>query len=353
MDELLTLHEIVEAARRKLPPDAWDYLIGGADTETTVARNRQAIDGLAFRPRILRDVSGVDTGVVRFGRTLALPLALAPVGSLASFDEGGVAAMARAAGRFGAIAMCGSIAAGGLEVVAAATEGPKIYQLYVRGGESEKIDDAARRAVDAGYDALCLTVDVAYPSRRERDIARRFVKPYAREGGAGGQATLSWDDIARFQDKGRLPLMLKGIATGEDAALAVEQGVAFVYVSNHGGRQLDHGRGTFDILPEVVRVVGGRASVWVDGGICRGTDILKAMALGADVVGIGRLYCYGLAAGGEAGVLRVLELLRDEATAALALCGVTGFSGLSAEHLHPVPPAMPPHVHSAFPLLER
>lgn len=352
MDSLLTLHEIIEAARRKLSSESWDYLIGGADTETTVARNRYAIDSLAFQPRVLRDVSGVDTSVTRFGHRLALPLALAPVGSLGSFDEGGVAAVARAAGRFGAIAMCSSIAAEGLEAVSQSTSCPKIYQLYVRGGEVDKIDEVARRAIDAGYDALCLTVDVAYPSRRERDIGRRFVKPYAREGDSG-QATLSWEDVARFQDKGRLPLMLKGIATGEDAMIAVEHGVAFVYISNHGGRQLDHGRGTFEILPEVARATNGKASVWVDGGVCRGTDILKAVALGADVVGIGRLYCYGLAAGGEAGVLRVLELLRHEATAALALCGVTGFAGLSPEHLHPARPMTPPHVHSAFPLLDR
>lgn len=346
-----TLHEIVAAAREKLGRQQWDYLIGGSDTETTVARNRQAIDALAFRPRVLCGLEEIDCGIELFGRRVALPVALAPVGSLGSFDEGGVAAAARAAARFGTAVFCGSIAPGGMAAVAAATQGPKIYQAYRRGGDEPELAGLADEARNLGYDALCLTVDVAYPSRRERDIVNGYVKPYQRGSSAGGQAALSWSTVRAYLDRGSLPLVLKGIATAEDAAIAAEMGAAVVYVSNHGGRQLDHGRGTLEILPEIVAAVGGRAQVWVDGGVCRGADIVKCVALGADLVGIGRLYCYGLAAGGEDGVVRVLELLHEEVTAALALCGVDGFAKLSSAYVAPAVPVAAPHVLSAFPLL--
>ena len=188
---------------------------------------------------------------------------------------------------------------------------------------------------------------------RERDLIKRWL-PSARNYvyGFEYQASVSWDLIKWYKDEFRLPLILKGIATAEDAQLAVEHGVEVVYVSNHGGRQLDHGRGAIDVLPEVVQAVGGKAEVWVDGGFLRGSDVLKAIALGASAVGIGRLHGFGLAAGGEAGVARVLELLEDEIRRDMGLLGVTRLDQLNASHLHPATPVYPAHhVSSAFPFL--
>lgn len=204
-----------------------------------------------------------------------------------------------------------------------------------------------------GYAAFCLTVDTAVYSRRERDLAKRFVKPWrVRATGVDYQAGLTWDHVKRFRDRHTIPLILKGIATAEDADLACEHGVDVVYVSNHGGRQLDHGRGTLEILPEITAAVGGRAAIMVDGGCLRGTDVVKAMALGAQAVGIGRLACMGLAAAGQAGLVRALELLEDEVRICLGLLGVNNFAMLNASYLHHASPVGPAHVTSAFPLLE-
>ena len=349
--DFLTLHELVAAARRKLSADIWDYLVGGAETETTTKRNRLALDSLALRPRVLRDVSGVDASGRLLGHKLHLPVLLAPVGSLESFDPAGAAAAGRAASAFGVPIMVSSVTRPGLEATAAATAGPKIFQLYVRGDDAWT-DDMVARAQSAGYDAFCFTVDTAVYSRRERDIAKRFVKPWRqRATGQFFQAGLTWDHVKRFKDKHRLPLILKGIATGEDAALACEHGVAAVYVSNHGGRQLDHGRGAIAILPEVVDAVAGRAEIIIDGGFCRGTDVIKALALGAGTVALGRIYCYGLAAAGEAGVMRVLELIEAEIAIGLALLGVDRMEALDASFIGEAAPVIPPHVLSAFPLL--
>ncbi len=349
--DFLTLHEFVKAAKGKLSANTWDYLVGATETETTMLRNRQALDSLAFRPRVLRDVSAIDTSAPFFGRKLALPVMLAPVGGLESFDPEGGAPAARAAAAFGVPTMVSSVTHPGLEAMAeAAGQGPKVFQLYVR-GDAAWMDEVVKRAVDRGYDAFCLTVDTAIYSRRERDIAKRFVKPWrARAMGVAFQAALNWDDVKRFKDRHRIPLALKGIATAEDAATACEHGVEVVYVSNHGGRQLDHGRGAIEALPEVVRAVEGRAKVWIDGGFSRGSDIVKAIALGASLVGIGRLYCYALTAAGEAGVTRMLELLETESHEVLGLLGVTAFDQLNPSYVHPAAPVVAPNVHSAFPL---
>ncbi len=350
--EFLVLHEFIKKARNNLNRNIWDYLIGGTETETTVRRNRLALDSVAFRPRVLVDVQTIDARSSFFGQATRLPIVLAPVGSLESFEAGGGASVAEAAGRFGVPMMASSVTQPGLEAVASAGNGPKVFQLYVRGDDGF-IDDHAKRAVDAGYQAFCITVDTAHYSRRERDIAKRFRK-YWRAHEAEKmrfQAGLNWGHIERFKAKHRIPLILKGIATAEDAERAVGLGVEGIYVSNHGGRQLDHGRGTLDVLPEIVSAVGGRAKVIVDGGFSRGSDILKAIALGADTVGIGRLYCYGLAAAGADGVVRVLELLEAEVEECLGLCGVTSFAELDKSYLHAATPVVPPHVHSAFPHL--
>jgi glycolate oxidase len=346
----LTLHEFVKEAKARLSPGNWDYLVGATETETTMMRNRAALDAVAFRPRVLRDVSSIDVSGRFLGGKIGLPVMLAPVGGLENFHPDGGAPAGRAAGAFGVPIMVSSVSMPGLEPMAQAGPGPKVFQLYVR-GDAAWVEEVAKRAVDAGYDAFCMTVDTAIYSRRERDIARRFVKPWReRAMGQAFQAALNWEDVKRFKDRFSIPLALKGIATAEDAAIAVQHGVEVVYVSNHGGRQLDHGRGALDVLPEVVQAVGGKAKVWIDGGFSRGTDIVKAIAMGAELVGIGRLYCYALAAAGEAGVARMLELLQAEIHEVLGLLGATSFGQLDGSYLAPGRPVVMPHVHSAFPL---
>jgi glycolate oxidase len=346
------LHEIVAAARAALDRNMWDYLVGAAETETTVKRNRLALDRIGLRPRILRDVSTIDAAGQFFGRKIRLPLILAPIGGLEALGRDGGAAVARAAGAFGVPFFLSSVNELGLEKVADAATGPKVFQLYVR-GDHGYIDDHARRAIDKGYDAFCFTVDTAVYSRRERDIANRFEKPW-RGGGIGieWQARLAWDDIARFRDRHKINLIIKGIAIAEDAELACRYGADVIYVSNHGGRQLDQGCGSMEFLPEIVAAVAKRATIIVDGGVYRGTDIAKALALGADLVGIGRPYCYGLAAAGDAGIIRVLELLEDEFLSCLGLLGITSVDQLDRTYLRPAEPVVPPTVLSAFPLLE-
>ena len=351
--DLLNLHEIIAKARQNLNQNDWDYIVGGVESETTLRRNRMALDAIAFRPRVLRDVSKVDASVSQFGRRLRLPVVLAPVGSLESFHPAGAESVVRAVDKFGAGHMLSSVCDPGLEqLAAAAPDALRLYQLYVRGNEAW-VDDHVERAIAHGYAGFCLTVDTAHYSRRERDIAKRFVTAGRRRvQGRAFQSALDWRTVKRIKSRFKIPLIIKGIATAEDAAIAVDHGVEWIYVSNHGGRQLDHGRGSVDVLPEVVAAVAGRAKIMVDGSICRGTDIVKAIASGADLVGMGRMQCFALAAGGEAGVVRLLELLEDEVERCLGLLGVNTFAELDRSYLYAAAPANVPHVVSAFPLLK-
>src|SRR6516165_7923468 len=351
--DFLNLHEIIAKARQNLAQNDWDYIVGGVESETTLRRNRMALDSLALRPRVLRDVSKVDASVTHFGRKMRLPVVLAPVGSLESFHPTGAESVVRAAGQFGAAHMLSSVCDPGLEdLAAAAPDACRFFQLYVR-GDADWVDDHVQRAIAHGYAGFCLTVDTAHYSRRERDIAKRFVTAGRRRvQGRAFQAALDWRTVKRIKSRFKIPLAIKGIATAEDAAIALDHGVEWIYVSNHGGRQLDHGRGSMDVLPEVVAAVAGRAKIIVDGSICRGTDIVKAIATGANLVGIGRMQCFALAAGGEAGVVRLLELLEDEVQRCLGLLGVNNFAELDRTYLHAAAPANAPHVLSAFPLLK-
>jgi glycolate oxidase len=312
-----------------------------------------ALDEIAFRPRVLRNVAKVDASVEVFGRKLRLPVMLAPVGALEMFDPGAGASVVRGAGAFGAAHMLSSVTEPGLEKTAEAAPGAlRIYQLYVRGDDAF-VEDQVNRAIASGYAAFCLTVDTAHYSRRERDIAKRYVRASrVRATGGDFQKGLEWRTVKLIKDKYKIPLVIKGIATAEDAAIALDHGVEWIYVSNHGGRQLDHGRGAMHVLPEIVNAVAGRARIMVDGSFCRGTDIVKAIASGADLVGIGRLQCWALAAKGEAGIARMLELLEDEVIRCLGLLGVTKFAELDKSYLHAATPTNLPHVFSAFPLLE-
>lgn len=352
-ERFATLHEFVKAAKLKLTAERWDYMVGAAETETTLKRNRYAIDSVAFRPRVLRDISGVRCIGPVMGKEARLPVMLAPVGGLERLDPEGAAAVARGAALFGIPQMVSSVSAPGLEATAKASSGRKFFQLYRR-GDDKLTDEIVDRAVDAGFEAFCYTVDSAIYGRRERDISRRVsMRSAINDGGDFRQQSLSWAEVKRFKDKhgAKLPLILKGIQTAEDAVIACDHGVDGIYVTNHGGRQLDHVRGTLDTLPEVVAAVRGRAQIIIDGGFYRGTDIVKALALGANTVAIGRLYLYGLAAAGSAGVARVLEILEHEIKTCLGLLGLTGFAQIDKSYTHPAPSLTPPHVHSAFPLL--
>jgi isopentenyl diphosphate isomerase/L-lactate dehydrogenase-like FMN-dependent dehydrogenase/drug/metabolite transporter (DMT)-like permease len=352
MDEpFLTLHQIVRAAHDHLPPELWHHLIGGADTEATVQRNRRALDSLALRPRVLRDVSHVDPSTAMFGRRLRIPVFLAPIGGAESLHPEGSLASARAAAGFGTACLQSSQCLPEIEITADVVGAPRIFQLHVR-GDTSWIDAQVERAIAAGCMAFCLTVDGALPSRRERDLVTHLETPWRqRPLGADFEAALSWKYIEHYKQRFSLPLVLKGIATAADAVLACQHGVDAVYVSNHGGRQLDHGRGSVQLLSEVVDAVADRAQVWVDGGFCRGTDVVKAIALGARLVGIGRLQGYGVAAAGETGVTRVLELLEAEIRLALGLLGVARLEELDRSYIERTEPLGAAHVLSAFPLL--
>ena len=352
-EEFQNLHELISRARANLNQNCWDYIAGAAETETTMRRNRLALDEIAFRPRVLRNVARVDASVDLFGRKLRIPVMIAPVGALELFDPAGGAAVVRGAGTFGAAHMLSSVSEPGLEKTAeAAPDALRMYQLYVRGDDAF-VEDRVARAIKSGYSAFCLTVDTAHYSRRERDIAKRYVRASrVRATGGDFQKGLEWRTVKLIKDKFKIPLVIKGIATAEDAEIALDHGVDWIYVSNHGGRQLDHGRGSMHVLPEIVAAVKGRAKIMVDGGIYRGTDIVKAIALGADLVGIGRLHCCALAAKGEQGIVRMLELLEDEVVRCLGLLGVTKFAELDKSYLHQAAPVNMPSVFSAYPLLE-
>ncbi len=350
--EFETLHELVWQARQNLDQNNWDYIVGGTETETTLRRNRLALDQIAFRPRVMRDVSRIDATATHLGRKLRLPILLCPIGALESFHDEGATAVVRAARQFGVAHMLSSACDPGLEAVAdAAPEALRHYQLYIRGDQSF-IDDHVSRAIDHGYAAFCLTVDTSIYSRRERDLAKRHVTTGRRRAsGQNFQAAADWNIVKRIKQRFKIPLILKGIATAEDAEIALDHGVEWIYVSNHGGRQLDHGRGSMEVLPEIVDAVRGRAKIMVDGSINRGTDVVKAMASGADMVGLGRMQCYGLAAAGAAGIVRMLELIEDEVRRCLGLLGVATLAELDRSYLQAATPANPPDVLSAFPLI--
>jgi glycolate oxidase len=330
-----TIHEIIQFAHSTVSQGVWDYMAGATDSETTLRRNRHGYDQIGLRPRSMRDVTKFDPSTEFMGKKVRLPLILAPVGSIESFAEGGGATTAKAAESYNIFDMLSSRCAPGLEEVAAAADNPRIFQLYVRGDDAF-VDDFAQRAIDNGYSAFAVTVDSASYSRRERDLANRFMKKWRSNVSNEEhiwQAQWTWDNVKRFKDKWDIPLILKGIGDVEDAVRAAEEGVDGVYVSNHGGRALDHGRGTIQVLPEIVREVKGKTKIIVDGGIQRGTDIVKAMAIGADMVGIGRLQCVGLGAGGADGLVRVLEILEEELSVCFALMGVNSWADISTDNL--------------------
>ena len=350
-ENFVSLQEVVATARRNLPQDLWDHLSGGSDSETTLLRNRQALDSLALRQRVLVDVRKIDITTTLLGQKLASPVFLAPVGGFVGFAHPlGAVNVAKAAVAHGTTAFISTAAKPSLEAAAAAVKEPLIFQLYVR-ADRKWVEDILDRAKAAGYRALCVCVDRNYYGRRERDIISRA---NVREGFGDPtfQMGLKWDDLAWMKSHWKVPLIVKGIATAEDAKLSVEHGADVVYVSNHGGRQLDHAQGTIEVLPEVVAAVNGRAEILWDGGVQRGTDVVKALCLGARAVGVGKLLGWALAAAGELGLKRMLELMDVEIRTAMGLMGATSLAQLNPSWVRSAQPVRPASQTNAYPWFE-
>ncbi|HET7759241.1 MAG TPA: alpha-hydroxy acid oxidase [Gaiellaceae bacterium] len=346
---LLNVDDYAEAARARLDPGPYGYVVGGAGDERTLRANSLAYEKWELRPRVLVDVGGVTTATTVLGTEVAMPLLVAPTAFQRLIHPDAEVAMARAAAAGGTVMTLSTLSSvTPAELAAGAPGGPKWFQLYWsrdRGFTQELVE----AAVDAGFTALVLTVDLPVAGRRERDARAAFALPddlplpniplaLRREDfhsalGAVVDDTLTWRDLEWLRSVCPLPLAVKGILTSEDAVLAAEHGAAAIVVSNHGGRQLDGVAASLDALPEVVETVGERVEVLVDGGIRRGTDVLKALALGAKAALTGRAVLWGLAADGEQGAARVLELLREELESGLKLLGCTSPAEVTRAHV--------------------
>ena len=373
-------------ARRRLPRGVFDYLDGGAEDELTLASNVDAFRRLTFRPRVLRDVGEIDTSSTLFGRAMPFPLVLAPTGFTRIADPAGELAVARAAARAGLPYTLSTLGTRSIEEVAAVSSGRLWFQVYVW-KDRQLVAEMVQRAAASGYEALCLTVDTAVLGKRERDVRRGFTLPpklglstvvdgiahpgwtwqfirsepivfanvAGRSVGDGAEAVslaeyvarqfdpgLSWKDVAWLRSLWQGPIVLKGIQTVDDALIAADEGVEAIALSNHGGRQLDSAPAPVDLLPAVVDAVRDRVEIISDGGVRRGSDIVKALALGATACMSGRAYLYGLGAAGEAGVDQVLELLSSEMRRTMALIGCSRVADLDPDCVGFTPPPASP-----------
>lgn len=347
-EDLRTIDQVVAHARATLPAGAWDYGNAGAGEEVTVRRNRSAWQRLAFASSVLRDVSDVNTSTHVLGVDLAMPVMCSPVGSLTVFHPDGAAAAAAGAASMGTVAVVGMLSSPTFAQVQSASGGRNLFQIYVS-GDHAWLDAVVARVTDAGASGLCVTVDSPVRARRDRLLEGSFDWRLEQEGtppnlqGLGRdrshQMRFTWRDLERLRSRSDLPIAVKGIMGAADAARAVDVGVDAVYVSNHGGRELDHAPSTIEVLKEVVDAVEGRADVVLDSGIRHGSDVCTSIALGAKAVLIGRLQCWGLAAGGAEGVAQVLRILRAEIADTMALVGVTRLDQLTREHVRATHPA--------------
>jgi (S)-2-hydroxy-acid oxidase len=338
LDRYVIVDDFRAVAKDLLPADFFDYVDGGAGDEWTLAENRRSFDRWMLRPRFLRGAGRPDTSTSVLGAPLAFPLLVAPWAFQSLAHEEGERATARAAAQAGTIMVVSSTTDTFLEEVSAASPGPKWWQLYVYEDHSVT-EPILKRVAAAGFGAVCLTVDFPVGGLRHKDARSGITLPVPIAGpDMEYDPFLDWDDLAwiRALTPG-LPLVLKGILTAEDATLAVGAGVDAIVVSNHGGRQLDGSPAGLTALPEVVDAVAGRIPVLMDGGVRRGTDILKALALGADAVLTARPLAMALAAEGEAGVSRALEILYDEFENAMALTGCRTVDEITRDLVTPAP----------------
>ncbi len=349
LERLLTVDDFEEVARASLSKMAYDYYRSGADEERTLLRNRRAYRRLEIWYRVLVDVSRREASTRLLGTDVSFPVVIAPTAYHKLAHPEGEAATARAAAGAGTLYVVSTLATSTIEEAAAASPGPKWFQLYVH-KDRELTRSLVERAEASGYLALVLTVDAPLLGRRLRDERNGFALPegltmsnlvppgespersmLARYFASRHDASLTWDDLAWLRSITRLPLLVKGIVRPDDAERALAHGAAGVVVSNHGARQLDGSPATIEALPLVRAAVGPDALVLIDGGVRFGTDVLKAVALGANAVLVGRPILWGLAAGGEAGARRVLEILRGELSTAMALAGAPSLADLGPD----------------------
>jgi isopentenyl diphosphate isomerase/L-lactate dehydrogenase-like FMN-dependent dehydrogenase len=375
---VLSIEDLRRAAKRRLPRVVFDYIDGGAEDEWTLRANCRAFEAVTFRPRCAVAVPSCDLRTVVLGRSLPMPLILAPVGSSRLIHPRGEEAAARAASAAGIPYALSTFSGCRLEDVAAASTAPLWYQLYLAGGRDCALP-ALERAKAAGFSALVVTIDTAVAGMRERDfrngvkellsgklrsmlpfVSQLLVKPrwlagfiadgglmkfpnvvvpgkgpmlYADVTAALEQSVVTWDDLTWIRQAWNGPVVIKGIHTGDDARRAVDAGASALVVSNHGGRQLDDVAPTLRVLPEVVASVGDRIEVLLDGGIRRGSDIVKALCLGARGVMVGRAYAYGLGAAGSAGVARAIDILRADLIRTLKLLGCASVADLDRSYV--------------------
>lgn len=373
-----TIEDLRRAAKRRLPRVVFDYIDGGSDGEVTMRENCTVFDRVRFRPRNAAAMGTVDLHATVLGTTIDLPFLLAPVGSSRLFFPRGECVAAKQAGKAGTGYILSTLSGCRLEEVKISTKGPAWYQLYLLGGR-EAAQDAIRRARGAGYSALVVTIDTAVAGQRERDLrngGRELVSgellqmlphawqmlvrpswmvdflrdggmmkfpnvvipgkgplPYEDVGAALERSTVTWEDLGWIREAWGGPIVIKGVLTAQDAQRSIDAGAEAIVVSNHGGRQLDGVAPTLAALPEVVDAVAGRAEVYLDGGIRRGSDVVKALCLGARAVLVGRAYAYGLGAAGGPGVLRAIEILRSGVVRTLRLLGCRDVSALDRSYV--------------------
>ena len=365
MRGVVNIADLRLAARKRLPRAVFDYIDGGADAEWTARENVRVYEDVLFRPRSAVATRECDLRTTVLGQNISLPVILAPVGSSRLFYPHAEEAAARAAGEAGTIFTLSTLAGSAVGDVKAATQGPLWYQLYLVGGRDVALA-GIERARNAGCTALVITIDTAVAGMRERDLRNgvkelvsgtpftmlpyvfqvlsrpRWLAAYLRDGGlmkfpnvvlkdgpmpyadvaaALAQSMVSWDDFRWIREAWQGPIVVKGVHTGDDARRSIDHGASAVVVSNHGGRQLDGVAPTLRVLPEVVEAAGGRIEVLLDGGIRRGSDVVKALCLGARAVLVGRAYAYGLGAAGQAGVARAIEILRADIIRTMKLLG--------------------------------
>ena len=349
INTLLTIDQVIDLARDSLDPDVWAWAAAGAGQEVTLTRNAVALNSLALVPRIGRDVTNVDVTSSFAGVDLALPVVLAPVGALGIYDPGDALSAARAATSMGTVAFCSIFCTTPWEEVAATAPGRHFFQLYVIGDRGWQADLLARVG-EARFAGLCVTMDSPTVGRRDRSLAG-FTWTGSVEGTVNLDPTLldvsyrtafSWGDLEWISANTDLPVIAKGVMTAYDARAAVDAGARAIYVSNHGGRMVDHALSAIEALAEVVEAVPAGVDVAIDSGFTRGAEVCKALALGARVVGIGRLQCWGLAAGGQDVLARVLEILREEIAVTMANSGCPDVGAIGPDLVRWSMPALPP-----------
>jgi isopentenyl diphosphate isomerase/L-lactate dehydrogenase-like FMN-dependent dehydrogenase len=327
----LTVDDFEPLARERLPKEVFDFVAGGAGDEWTLRENTGAFDRLVIRPRVLRGVTEPETATEALGVPLSMPVAIAPWAYQRLVHPDGELATARAAARAGTLMIVSTPAERHLEDIAQASDGPRWFQLYVL-RDRRASERMLHRAVEAGYGAIVFTVDLPVGGLRYRDFRNGFEIPRSmRVRGGDYDPDLRWDDLAWIKEHTGLPILVKGILAAEDVPTALDAGADGIVVSNHGGRQLDGVAAGVDALPEIVQAVAGRIPVLMDGGVRRGTDVLKAVALGAAAVLIGKAAVWGLAVDGEEGVVRVLDILRGELENVMILAGCQAISDITDE----------------------